>query len=135
MYEMLTGLAPFIDEDTDTMFKNIQKAKLLKPQTEIPLTKECFDVIEKLLHKDPTKRLGNNGSQEILNHPFFKGLDIQGLRQQTLQAPFLPDVTDDPFDIRNFEQDFTSRTFFEDGRYSTNKAELIKTRGSMFKRL
>ena len=23
MYEMLTGLAPFIDEDTNTMFKNI----------------------------------------------------------------------------------------------------------------
>jgi serum/glucocorticoid-regulated kinase 2 len=23
MYEMLTGLAPFIDEDTTTMFKNI----------------------------------------------------------------------------------------------------------------
>lgn len=76
MYEMLTGLAPFIDEDTTTMFKNIQKSKLAKPQTEIPITKECFDLLEKLLNKDPLKRLGNNGSQEILNHPFFKGIDI-----------------------------------------------------------
>jgi hypothetical protein len=57
------------------------------------------------------------------------------LKKQTLEAAFVPEVTDDPFDIRNFEQDFTSRTSFEDGRYSTNKAELIKTRGSMFKRL
>ena len=76
MYEMLTGLAPFIDEDTATMFKNIQKTKLAKPSSDIPITKECFDILEKLLNKDPLKRLGNNGSQEILNHPFFKGLDI-----------------------------------------------------------
>ncbi len=135
MYEMLTGLAPFLAEDQDTMFKNIQKQKLPKPKTEVPLSKDCLDLLDKLLHKDPTKRLGNNGSLEILNHPFFKGLDLQSLKQQILDAPFKPFVTDDPFDIRNFEQDFTSRTSFEDGRYSTNKAELIKTRSSMFKRL
>ena len=76
MYEMLTGLAPFVDEDTAAMFKNIQKSKLSKPQADIPITKECFDLLEKLLNKDPLKRLGNNGYQEILNHPFFKGLDI-----------------------------------------------------------
>jgi serine/threonine-protein kinase RIM15 len=73
---MLTGLAPFFAEDSETMFKNIQKNKLSKPQTEVPLTKDCFDVMEKLMHKDPAKRLGNNGYQEILNHSFYKGLDI-----------------------------------------------------------
>jgi serum/glucocorticoid-regulated kinase 2 len=36
MYEMLTGLAPFLAEDQDTMFKNIQKQKLPKPKTEVP---------------------------------------------------------------------------------------------------
>jgi serine/threonine protein kinase len=33
---------------------------------------ELKDLIQKLLEKDPKKRLGHNGAEEIKNHPYFK---------------------------------------------------------------
>jgi len=31
------------------------------------------------LHKDPTKRLGNNGFEEVKDHPFFADIDFEKL--------------------------------------------------------
>ena len=40
------------------------------------MTEECKDFIRCCLNLDPAKRLGSkNDSDEILNHPWFKGVD------------------------------------------------------------
>ena len=46
----------------------------------IGVSEQAEDLIRKLLDKDPTKRLGvNGGANEILEHQFFDGLDIDDL--------------------------------------------------------
>ena len=37
------------------------------------MTPESKDLIEKFLNPDPEKRLGANGVEEIMSHPWFKG--------------------------------------------------------------
>lgn len=41
------------------------------------------DLIDRCLEPDPSKRLGVNGAQEVKNHPYFKGINWEGLRKQT----------------------------------------------------
>ena len=75
---MLIGNPPFYEDDQSMMFKKIMKQKLKFPN-DIPLSKDCRDFIEKLLHKDPAKRLGNNGFIEVMKHPFFNKIDFKKL--------------------------------------------------------
>ena len=38
------------------------------------------------------KRLGNNGPNEIKNHPWFKNFPWDDLAKQNLKAPFIPNA-------------------------------------------
>jgi len=44
------------------------------------------------LNREPTERLGNNGSEEIKAHPFFGGIDWVKLYNKKYQPPFKPNV-------------------------------------------
>jgi len=52
--------------------------------------------------KDPNKRLGHNGAQEIQNHPWFDKLSWEGLLAKKLKAPFVPKLSSD-IDLTNFD--------------------------------
>jgi hypothetical protein len=55
-----------------------------------------MDVIQKLLCKDKTKRLGANGDiDEILAHPFFADIDIAKLLRKEIESPYRPEISDD----------------------------------------
>jgi hypothetical protein len=42
----------------------------------------------KLLMKNPTKRLGSNGSDDtVQQHPFFKGIDWKALQEKRVKPP------------------------------------------------
>jgi serine/threonine kinase 38 len=56
------------------------------------LTPEARDVLKRFLC-DADNRLGANGVQEIKEHPFFKGLDWENLRNT--KSPFIPNVKDE----------------------------------------
>lgn len=50
-----------------------------------------MDIITKLLVKDKTKRLGaKNDVDEILQHKFFKDINIQHILQKKVKAPYIP---------------------------------------------
>lgn len=42
----------------------------------MPLSKECMDIIIRLLNKNPLERLGYKSIKEIKNHPFFKDVNF-----------------------------------------------------------
>lgn len=46
----------------------------------------------KLLNKDRTQRLGANGIDEILAHPWFADLNIEALLQKQIDPPYVPRV-------------------------------------------
>jgi serum/glucocorticoid-regulated kinase 2 len=104
LYEMLTGLPPYYDEDTNKMYQKILKNPLKFPEG---FDKHAQDLLIKLLSRDPKYRLGSNGSEEIKNHSFFRSIDFQKLENKQYIPPFIPGVKDN-FDTSNFDQEFTS---------------------------
>lgn len=103
-YEMLTGLPPFFDQDTNTMYHKIVKDPLLFPPD---MDREAKSLISGLLERDPLRRLGANGAAEIKAHPFFNQIDWKFLLNKKYAAPFLPLVAS-AVDTSNFDSEFTS---------------------------
>lgn len=54
-------------------------------------------VVDGLLEKDPTKRLGHN-SDDLRNHQFFKSIDWEALDKRKLKSPYKPKVKNYPKD-------------------------------------
>ncbi|KAF2156743.1 serine/threonine-protein kinase YPK2/YKR2 [Myriangium duriaei CBS 260.36] len=106
LYEMLTGLPPFYDENTNDMYRKILSEPLHFPGPEI-VPPAARDLLTKLLDRDATKRLGVNGAAEIKAHPFFHSIDWRKLLDRKYEPSFKPNVTDER-DTANFDREFTS---------------------------
>lgn len=106
LYEMLTGLPPFYDENTNEMYRKILSEPLHFPSHDI-VPPAAKDLLTKLLNRNPTERLGANGSAEIKAHPFFHAIDWRKLLQRKYEPTFKPNVAD-ALDTGNFDPEFTS---------------------------
>ncbi|KAJ2936111.1 hypothetical protein H1R20_g983, partial [Candolleomyces eurysporus] len=72
------------------------------------ISSEAKSVMVGLLQRDPTRRLGANGGEEIKRHPFFaKYIDWNLLMSKKIQPPFKPSV-ESVLDVANFDSDFTN---------------------------
>ena len=91
LYEMLTGLPPFYDENTNEMYRKILSEPLHFPGHEI-VPPAAKDLLMKLLNRNPEERLGANGSSEIKAHPFFHAIDWRKLLQRKYEPTFKPSV-------------------------------------------
>lgn len=86
----LTGLPPFYDENTNEMYRKILSDPLRFPEN---MGSEARDLLSKLLDRDPAKRLGVKGAQDIRGHPFFsRHIDFKKLWAKKIQPPFKPAV-------------------------------------------
>ena len=75
LYEMLTGLPPYFSRSASKWQLNILKEKLEIPDD---VSDECADLLEKLLDKDPSKRIGtNSGASEIFSHSWFEEITFE----------------------------------------------------------
>ncbi|KAJ2970702.1 hypothetical protein NUW54_g12672 [Trametes sanguinea] len=99
-YEMLVGYPPFFDETPYGIYEKILKGRIHWPSHVDPLSK---DIIKAFLHPDRTKRLGNliGGTQDVLDHPWFRGVDWDALERREIRAPIIPHVATVD-DTRNF---------------------------------
>jgi serum/glucocorticoid-regulated kinase 2 len=98
LYEMLTGLPPFYDENTNEMYRKILSEPLHFSDVVPPAAK---DLLTKLLNRNPEERLGANGSAEIKAHPFFHAIDWRKLLQRKYEPTFKPSVVCTPsFELR-----------------------------------
>ncbi|CAO3599164.1 unnamed protein product [Absidia cylindrospora] len=109
LYEMMTGLPPFYDENTNDMYKKILRDELVFPQD---MERDAQDLLRGLLTREPTERLGHDGPQMIKNHPFFASIDWDKLRDKKLQPPFKP-LVENMYDTTNFDDEFTSEAPLE----------------------
>lgn len=108
LYEMLTGLPPFYDENTNEMYRKILSEPLHFPGPEV-VPPAAKDLLTKLLNRNPEERLGAGGSAEIKAHPFFHAIDWRKLLQRKYEPTFKPNVAD-ALDTANFDSEFTSET-------------------------
>ncbi|KAF8926234.1 AGC protein kinase Gad8, partial [Haplosporangium bisporale] len=104
LYEMLTGLPPFYDENIHEMYRKILQDELRFPDEVAP---DARALLSALLTRDPNQRLGSNGSSAIKQHPFFKPISFPHLMAKKIQPPFKPSVTS-AIDTSNFDEEFTS---------------------------
>ncbi len=70
---------------------------------------ELTDLLSKLLEKDPKLRLGNSkniildGSQDVMDHKWFKNLNWDGLYNKQVKPPIIPIIKNE-FDVSNFDK-------------------------------
>ena len=72
-YELFFGKTPFYDRNRHKILSNIGSKKVYFPsQATHGYSNEFKDLIQRLLTKDPTKRLGlQDDHLDVLLHPFF----------------------------------------------------------------
>lgn len=128
LYEMLTGLPPFYDENTNEMYRKILQDQLLFPDD---MSDDASNFLSGLLTRDPNLRLGNRGTDEIRNHPFFRSIDWTKLMRKQLPAPFKPSV-ENMYDTTNFDDEFTSEQPVE-SIAAEEDSQISKTMQEQFK--
>ena len=106
LYEMMVGIPPFYNQNIQLMYELIQHSDLRFPQRN-PLSREAQDIITKLLERDPSRRLGTRGVEEVKSHPFFEGINWTLLEQKKLATPFQPKITN-AISAENFDKEFTN---------------------------
>ena len=128
-FEMLVGYAPFCSKDTNEVcYKILNWQKYLKIPSKVKLSKKTEDLIRKLINNS-NERLGKKGAQEIKSHPFFKGLNWEGMK--SMKPPFIPKLKND-YDTSYFET-FESKEPFYPTKQKHKKRKDIEYIGYTFK--
>lgn len=86
---MLFGFSPFKAKDnnpSNNIIRNIKQGRFSFPD-DIKITEEAKDLIRRLLTLRPEQRFGANGPAEIMQHPFFKGLNWDDIYNKKIEAP------------------------------------------------
>lgn len=100
IYEMLTGTTPFKGSYTDETFSNIVNLQLQWPE-DINVSKDCKELVKKLLRREADKRLGaENGASDIRRNKWFKDLNFALIRNET--PPIIPRIRD-PKDLAQYK--------------------------------
>ena len=129
VYEMITGGEhPFFMEGLDqaTVFKSILRDPMPRPEG---ASNEAADFVSKLLVKDPSQRLGSlsGGEMDVLEHPWFDGIDLGMLRRRKLPAPWVPPIKGD-LDVSCFDDwsDLQDRTTEDYPELEPEQQQLFK---------
>eukprot|EP01080_Neovahlkampfia_damariscottae_P008959 gene8959-908_t len=123
LFEMLVGLPPFYNRDVQEMYQKILNSDLKFPE-QIGISEEGKDLLKQLLERDSKKRLGSgeDGPEEIKNHPFFESIDFNQLLKKQLIPPFAPDLKDS-MDLSFFDEEFTKKSIKEQSERHSNKLQ------------
>ncbi|PCH40156.1 protein kinase C [Wolfiporia cocos MD-104 SS10] len=105
MYEMLLGQSPFRGDDEDEIFDAILEDEPLYP---ITMPRDAVSILQKLLTRDPARRLGSGkgDAEEIKRHPFFKDVNFDDVLNKRIPPPYFPTVNGTA-DTSNFDEEFT----------------------------
>lgn len=88
IYRMLTGKLPYPTTKNHEVKIFIVKWRIKISRNKF--SKAAYDLLTKLLVRNPDKRLGAWGVEEILTHPFFKGINWEKLFNKEITPPYMP---------------------------------------------
>ncbi|KAK2750442.1 serine/threonine protein kinase, AGC [Myotisia sp. PD_48] len=102
IYEFFVGQPPFWDPSPMAIYEQIVEGKLRFPK-DMPQTAK--DIVRALCKVNPSERLGyiSGGTKRIMDHPFFEGINWDGLYRRTVKGPIVPQINH-PADAANFEE-------------------------------
>lgn len=104
-YEMLLGQSPFRGDDEDEIFDAILEDEPLYP---ITMPRDAVSILQKLLTRDPARRLGSgkDDAEEIKRQPFFKDVSFDDVLNKRIPPPYFPTINGSA-DTSNFDEEFT----------------------------
>jgi len=100
IFEMLTGLPPFYNQNEEQMYDKILKSDVTYP---VYLSAEVTDLMKRFLTRDPQLRLQD--PDQIRAHPWFKPINWEKVKNKEIPVPFVPNVKS-PDDVRNIDKEF-----------------------------
>ena len=104
LFEMLTGIPPFYDENTNNLYNSILNDPIDFPHY---ISKNARSLITLLLDRNPKTRLGaKDDADEIKRHPFFSDINFDDVLNKRIKPEYVLNVKFDT-DTSNFEQEFT----------------------------
>ncbi|KAF7660009.1 hypothetical protein LDENG_00290220 [Lucifuga dentata] len=105
IFEMLVGESPFPGEDEEEVFDSIVNDDVQYPGS---LPADAVTIIQKLLKKNPVKRLGagERDANEVKGEKFYQTTDWDALLAKKVKPPFLPSIKES-MDVSNFDSEFT----------------------------
>lgn len=143
MFETVAGCNPFRSKLAEKMDDDV-KAALDKATLELDIEQffdqevlkqdpDAADLLRGLLNRDPKKRLGAEGAQEIQEHKWFSSVDFENLH--TVPPPFVPSSSEvnaksqleiDDFNVsKSIKLDEADKKQWENWNY-TNRDEFEK---------
>jgi len=97
LYEFVVGPLPFGDKFSEQIdiFREVLVGKLDVPANKVA-EPECRDLIERLLERKVTQRIGcdpksEHGVREVRKHDFFFDFDLELLPRRQVVPPLIPD--------------------------------------------
>ncbi|KEP67116.1 UNVERIFIED_CONTAM: serine/threonine protein kinase AktR, putative [Hammondia hammondi] len=91
LYEMLTGVPPHYSSNRNRMYSRIIEGNLSFPSS-LKVSAEAKDLVERLLHVDPGRRLGAGpgGVDSIRAHPWLQGIDWKRISERAVPSLLRP---------------------------------------------
>ena len=103
-YELIFGNKPYNGRNREEIKEKINFFKLEKKNIKKNISNELIDFINKLMIKDPNKRLGYlGGIDSIKRHPWLFDINWKELYNFNIKAPFVP------YGDSNYEMQFVTK--------------------------
>jgi len=80
---------PFYNENKSIAYELILNGKPDYKLHNIQISNDAIDLLEKILHKNPKKRLKIN---QVKTQKFFEEIDYDKLMRYEIEAPFVPNI-------------------------------------------
>jgi serine/threonine protein kinase len=109
LFEMLTGLPPFWDEDRNVLYDKILYEEIKPPKY---LSTEVKSLLKGLLRKESNLRLGSIlGIKEIKDHRWLSSVNWNAVFHKKITPPFKPNSSKPNFDSEYNSTAFECPTF------------------------
>lgn len=115
IYETLAGAPPFYSRNLHEMYRKILCGDLRWPPS---MSKAARGLLERLLVRDPLRRLGARGAAQIQQQQFFKPLEFRRVLARDYKPIFQPALVGaspsvQALDTTNFDSSFTGEVVCE----------------------
>lgn len=107
-YECTVGRRPYLGRTRKEIRDAIIEKQVSIQKKDLPngYPKEAADFINKCLMRQPSKRLGINGSEEVKGHPWFKNFDWEALRSKEIKSTYIPDIKKENYDNNHVKREW-----------------------------
>ena len=107
VYRMIVGELPYPSNKNKEVGKYIVNSEI-EVSPKVVKNAVTRDFISKLLNKDPDKRLGANGVEEVKAHPYFKDMNWDDLYNKRVKPPYSPKVKNER-DCKHISSKYTKQ--------------------------